>query len=168
MEIKNDIQLNSALKQIIRNVLESVSKEILEDFKKELVEEYAYVKGSPVKYPRDYGFRDAWTWTDIKEGAKEMSMTMFNEWDKLQQPSPRGKAPFIYTTFAKNSRWASDSRPYMTHYLEEMNPSIFITGNRKGKYWSQFRQKYEKSGRLKRVIDKHAKKYGLSISASVF
>ena len=153
-------QVQAILENQARKAMEDASEEILEKFKKKYVEKFAYAKGQPVEYPRGFEFRDSWIWTRIKESAKTLSMEMFNNFLQTQTPSARGKAPFINTTFAANSKWPSDSRPHMASYLENLNTDIFLTGNREGGYWSKFVAKELKGGGLLRIIKKHAKANG--------
>lgn len=162
--VTNSSQITKILEDATRRLMEGASKEILERFKT-YVEKYAYIDGTPVSYPRGFEFRDAWTWSDIKKSAKSLTMEMFNDWAEMQMSSPRGKPPFIHTTFAKNSSWPSDSRPYMASYLENLNKDVFLTGGRKGKYWSTFVKKELDSGKLQKIINKHAKANGFAVSS---
>ena len=156
----NKIQLEAIVEGQARKVMEGAGKEILELFKTKYVEKYAYVDGKPEEYPRGFEFRDSWVWSKIKESANTISTEMFDDFLQTQTPSSRGKAPFIHTTFAKNSQWPSDSRPHMASFLENLNKSVFLTGNRPGKYWSKFIEKELRGGGIARIIKKHAKANG--------
>lgn len=166
MDIENPNQINKIIEGIARKVISDATEEILSDFKREYVEKHAYVVGSPKVYPRGFEFRDAWIWDEIKRNADTLTTMMFNDWSGMQTPSPRGKSPFIHTTFTSSgTRWADDSRKYLAEALDKMNPSIWLTGNRTGGYWDKFKSGYVNSGKMKRVIDKHARKHGLETTA---
>ena len=163
--ISSVAELEKVIEDAARRTMEDSAKEILKLFKEKYVEKFAYVNGKPVKYPRAFEFRDAWIWGDIEKHATVLSMEMFNDWARMSKPSPRGKSPFRHTTFTSSSTgWPDDSRPQMASYLNNLNTSVWLTGNRAGGYWTKFIQSELDSGGLKRIIDKHARKYGFNPS----
>ena len=159
-KISSVAELEKVIEEAARRTMEGASKDILTLFKKNYVTEYAYVKGAPVKYPQTFDFRESWIWSDIEKHASTLSIEMFSDWTKMKPPSSRGKTPFRHTTFEK-SRWVDDARPFMDAILNDL-PNSWLTGDRIGGYWTKFVEKELNAGKLKKIIDRHARRNGLN------
>jgi len=172
-------QIQAEMEKIAELVIRETTKEVLEDFKEDYIQKYVYDDHEPNKVysnPKGQEFKNAWEWEDIKKSANTISSTMFYNWKKMSN-IPHYFTGSDYSGFGGGveigihgsnvGRWDSDERPYLA---ETLNKSGFSSGlwvsveRKEGQYWNRFISDYVQSGKLKRVIDKHAKKHGLTIS----
>ncbi|MCK5342478.1 MAG: hypothetical protein KAR20_03690 [Candidatus Heimdallarchaeota archaeon] len=159
--VTNPTELSRLIESAARRVMESAAKEILSVFKNQYVRKYAYVQG-PTQYhnPNGQEFLEAWEWDEIKKVSGMLSMTMFNNWMKMT-PGSRAAGDFVHSSYSKS--YPDDTREYLAQWLDELKSPI--SGHRTGKYWVKFISEMLESGKLKRIIDKHARANGFEPSA---
>ena len=157
--ISSNQEVSTLLRSIAEKVMQDAAKEILDEFLK-YVKKHAYSQTKPVEYPRTWEFYKSWEWTEIKQRSNELVMMMWSNFDGMTS-SGRNK-PFIHASIDPD--WPSNTILELPEYLNNMNPSFFLTGNRSGGYWDKFEVEVIQSGKLKRIVDKHAKNAGLTMS----
>jgi len=156
--VRNASDLDRVVEKATRSLMEDLSEEVLALFTDKYVRRYAYVYG-PTKYhnPRGQEFLNAWEWTEIQQLADTLVTTMWNN-PVLMTPGVRD-GRFIHSSYSGS--WPEDTRDMLPEYLDgQPISSIIHPGDRAGGYWSKFIKEIYNSGKLKRIINKHAKRYG--------
>ena len=156
--ISNDGELNDIMENAARSLMQDISEEILAIFTDEYVRKYAYVYG-PTKYhnPKGQEFLNAWEWTEIQRMADTLVTTMFNNPEKMTVGVRDGR--YIHSSYTGS--WPEDTREMLPEYLDGMPISKIIhPGDRAGGYWTRFMKSFYNTSKMKRLIRKHAKKYG--------
>lgn len=160
------------MEKIAELVIRDSTKEILEKFKEDYIQKYVYDSHEPNKVyhnPKGQEFKEAWEWEDIKKSATQISSTMFYNWKKMSNlPAAftNGKDDFTIGIHGSNvGSWDSDERPYLMETLDKTgySSSLWVSVDRAYAYWQEFINKFVNGGELKRVVDKNAKKHGLSL-----
>lgn len=161
--------------KIAELVIRETTKEVLKDFKEDYIQKYVYDDHEPNKVyhnPKGQEFKNAWEWEDIKKSANTISSTMFYNWKKMSLnthafESGEFGGVGIGIHGSEVGGWDTDERSYLAETLNKsgFSSGLWVSVDRKeGQYWNRFISEYVQSGKLKRVIDKHAKANGLTIS----
>ena len=138
----------------IGNALEDITDEVLEVFLEDYIWKFAYID-DPQKYQRTNQFADAWEFTDLKRHAYTVSKELFYNEAKLTTFNPR--------KFQHGSKYSSppDVRNNLPAILEGKRSSLWISVERKVKFWERFIDDMISKGELTKIIDKHFRKIGL-------
>jgi len=153
VDIKNDSQLKSVMEKLAAEALDDASDEILKIFKDKYIMGYAYID-SPKKYLRTFEFREAWDFTALKKQAN----TLFKElWY-----NPSEMKTFDPDRYIHGSKFSSppDVRDNLPAILEGKRSSLWLSVDRKGKFWQEFLKGMFDSGELNRIMTKHFSKRG--------
>lgn len=176
-QIYNLGQIQREMEKIAELVIRDSTKEILEKFKEDYIQKYVYDSHEPNKVyhnPKGQEFKEAWEWEDIKKSATQISSTMFYNWKKMSN-IPHYFMGGDYSGFGGGieigihgsnvGSWDSDERPYLAETLDKTgySSSLWVSVDRAYAYWQEFINKFVNGGELKRVVDKNAKKHGLTL-----
>lgn len=153
MEIKNDNDLKALMEKLAGEALEDASEEVLSIFKNKYIMGYAYIENAK-QYSRTFEFREAWDFTALKKQAN----TLFKElWY-----NPSEMKTFDPDRFIHGSKYSSppDVRDNLPAILEGKRSSLWLSVDRKGKFWQEFLKGMFDSGELNRIMTKHFSKRG--------
>ena len=170
MDVNKSSLLQQILEQKLELVLNGATDEILKEFQKYVVEFVYENHGKPTVYKNPNGreFLENWEWTKLKKSALSMSKEMFFNYEKVSNEPDFFGFYGIHGSMDKNYP-GKDTPQYLPEILNrKISSSSPISPQRKGEYWNLFIKDMFAGGRLKKIIDKHAKKHGLqpvSISA---
>jgi len=174
----NTSEIDKILETLTRQLLERVSKEVLEDFLRDYIEEQVYGVNKPKVYssPKGSQFRDIWDFSEVKKFSNHLETLMEGDWTKLSTPSASN--PFAHGSYSPS--FPKDTRQILERLLnmDGRTPNQYRPDGRlkwisnedgdggtardSKPYWDNFKKDYVKSGRLQRVIDKHAKALGFT------
>lgn len=168
-QIYNLGQIQKEMEKIAELVIIDSTKEILEIFKEDYIK--GVYKNNPSVYSNDgVKFFDAWEWENITKMASAISTTMFYN-DKKTSSVPNAfddmdDLPYYGYGIHGSEHWrTSDVRDLMPAIMnEDAKSSHPITYDRPYKYWDKFISEFVNGGKLKSLVDKNAKKHGLTIS----
>ena len=158
--IKTLAELEKAIELAARKTMEEASKDILHIFKEDYIEKMVYKVDPKVYYnPRGHEFKNAWQWTDIRSVANTLEMVMMGEYGGMSMDEEK----YIHASY---SPWGLDSRFFLEKVLNKdgrssSNPMSRTDGEA---YWDNFIKDMLGSGKLKKIIDKHAMRNGFNPS----
>lgn len=156
--ISNLAELEKAIELAARKTMEDASKEILHIFKEEYIEKMVYKVAPKVyKNPGGQEFKHAWEWTDIKRVADTLEMVMAGEYGGMSMDEEK----YIHSSY---SPWGLDSRFFLERVLNKDGRSSSHPMSRKDgdAYWDNFIKDMLGSGKLKKIVDKHARANGFA------
>ncbi len=161
------------MEKIAELVIMDSTKEILEKFKQDYIQKYVYDGHEPNKVyhnPKGQEFKEAWEWEDIKKSATQISSTMFYNWKKMSLNTHAFEGGEfggigIGIHGSEVGGWDTDERPYLAETLNKTgySSSLWVSVDRAYAYWQEFINKFVNGGELKRLVDKNAKKHGLTL-----
>jgi hypothetical protein len=161
--IINDAQLNGILEGVARDLLLRVSKEILDDFKRDFIEKQIYdVNPSPTVYKNPSSsaqFRNIWGWSEVEKLADSLFMEMKGDYTKLNSIADL----YVHSSY---SPFGADTTTYLEKLLNQSGRTSHEWSRDSRPYWDNFLSEYVSGGKMKRVIDKHAKAFGFVVPVS--
>jgi hypothetical protein len=154
--LSNTSEINKILETLTRQLLERVSKEVLEDFLKDYVEKQVYGVNSPKVYKNNgVKFKDMWDFSEVRKLSNSLSTEMKGDWSLLNTIDDL----FIHSSYTPLGQ---DSRQFLERVLNLSGKTPHPWSRDSEPYWDNFKRDYIKSGKLQRVIDKHAKTLGFT------
>ena len=153
-EIRNDADLEKLLEELIGEALDDTAEEVLELFLTKYIDKFAYIK-NPKEYSRTLEFRNSWEFSDLKRVAMSLSRELwFN---------PANMKTFNPKKFQHGSKYSSpnDIRDNLPAILEGKRSSLWISVERKVKFWEKFVEDMIDRGKLERIITRHLSKRGI-------
>lgn len=165
--------IEKELESLAIKIIGDTTKEVLAKFKLDYVKRYIYDSHPPPTVydnpEKNSTFMETWEWTSIKKSAGEISTRMFNNYGKMnlnkdKYPLFKDHSVGIHGSIGFEG-WDEDARPYMAEILNKkgFSSNLPISISRPVSYWDEFIKDYLHSGMLDRIIQRHAKRYGLTI-----
>lgn len=155
------------MREKLERVLNGASEEILKEFRTYIVE-FVYEnhkKPTVYKNPNGREFLENWEWTALKKSVLEMSKEMFFNCEKVSNEPDFFGFYGIHGSMDKNFD-GRDTPQYLPEILNrKMSSSSPISVYRPQQYWNMFIKDMFTGGKLKKIIDKHAKRHGLEPSS---
>lgn len=153
MEIKNESDLTRILEKLAGEALNDASDEVLEVFKNNYIMGYAYID-NPREYERTFEFKESWEFKDLKKEANSLLKELWY--------NPNNMKTFNPDKFIHGSRYSkpNDIRDNLPSILEGKRSSLWLSVDRKGKFWEEFIKKMFDSGELEKILTKHFSKRG--------
>lgn len=153
MNIKKETQLKTFMEKLAREALENASKDILDIFQKEYLMGYAYID-SPKQYSRTLEFYRAWSFTDIKKSLNSLLTELWYNPDEMKTFDP--------DRYIHGSKYSTppDSRDNLPAILEGKRSSLWLSVERKGKFFQEFLNEMFGRGELERILTKRFSEKG--------
>lgn len=147
-EVRNDKQVENMLRKLAEEALDATAVEVLDIFLKKYIWKFAYIK-NPKMYQRTKEFADAWEFKDLRVSAKVIAKELWYNPDKVPTFAPK--------RFIHGSKYSSptDIRKNLPAILEGKQSSLWISVNRKNKFWQVFISDMTSRGELHRIIFKN-------------
>ncbi len=141
------------MEKLATEALKEASEEVIEIFKTKYIMGYAYIE-NPKQYRRTFEFREAWEFTDLKKQANYILTELWYNSSKLKTFDPEN--------FIHGSKYSSpqDVRDNLPAILEGKRSSLWLSVDRKGKFWKEFIKAMFDSGELDKILTKHFSKRG--------
>jgi len=153
VDITNENQLLNLMRERTNLALTKASKEVLEIFKEKYIMEFAYID-DPKKYERTWEFKNAWTFTDVKEETLRLLTELWYDSSKIKTFDLEADAPYKYIHGSQYStpNYVGANLPAV---LEGKKSKLWLSVNRNVNFWEKFIEDMFSGGELDRILTKH-------------
>lgn len=144
------------MEKLAKEALEKITDRVLEIFKRDYILKYAYID-SPKMYERTMEFEKAWDFTSLKKEINRISTELWYDSSKLITFEPEKK-------FIHGSKYSSppDVRDNLPAILEGKRSSLWMSVERRVKFWEAFINEMFDRGTLDKIITEEFKAVGFT------
>ena len=152
-DIRNERQLRKILEEQTAGAINDTADEVLDLFLKDYIEKFAYID-NPKMYDRTMEFKNSWEFSDLKKSAMSISREL---WFNDSKMTTFDTSKFIHGSIYSTPR---DVRSNLPSILEGKRSKLWISVERRVKFWEKFISDMFSGGKLEQILNKHFSKRG--------
>lgn len=155
--IDSPIQLQSILSSLGAEVVNEVSEKLLKIFREEYIQKYVYDNhGENKEYDPTGQFKQAWEFTDVKPGLKEIVTELFYNWSTMTF----SQSGYVHSSASPN--WPEDVREGLADWLNRhISSSHWFSVYRPELYWDMFIKEMVDENRIEKLFTESFAKRGI-------